>query len=536
MRCPRWPALLSTLAYRKQGAPQPLLEKIFGSLFALGLVLVLFAPLLIVSIGNTLDNEPYKAHKAVMYVSLAPTPNPRGRHGGTPAASFSSFQLFQSSVVPADISGSHYKRVYTNCSSLVKAFSQEAVQVANFRFAESYWTIPNQVREPLIQLLKNSSTGGDESLEWRLHLSFEFHRRHIPQHDNLPLVVRANEVFIPLAQQNLSVLADMIDGRANTTDQLDKLDMSAVPSAFELGRLNVQQRVGHGDTAAAGSLVHASESSAESWSLQVSKNSSAPSCSSSGSGSGSSGLEFLLVCTPAETSTFFALVAGIGGLIGLYVSGVLVIGKFLSLYFQKISHRIMFEDLPQTTTLSNLVYAIHTCRELAASSNTGHATLGGGGDSGSSWSADVGIGEYELAQLQAAGAEIKYAFARSRLMKAIQVETMQVPAGLVVTVYEGSGFSGRSATYDAVTSPSKSKKAGSWVGERGDARSIKSMKVASASPLPPLAYLQHKMTASDGRLMKNPLVLEELLLRLLIRIYRNPVAIMEWTNIRLLRR
>lgn len=52
------------------------------------------------------------------------------------------------------------------------------------------------------------------------------------------------------------------------------------------------------------------------------------------------------------------------GIVGLYVSVVFVVGKFVRMSVARISQRIMFENLPQVDTLLRLVDAIYLCREV----------------------------------------------------------------------------------------------------------------------------------------------------------------------------
>jgi hypothetical protein len=52
------------------------------------------------------------------------------------------------------------------------------------------------------------------------------------------------------------------------------------------------------------------------------------------------------------------------GIIGLYVSVVLVVGRFIRLSITRLSQQIMFENLPQADTLIRLCDAIYLCREF----------------------------------------------------------------------------------------------------------------------------------------------------------------------------
>eukprot|EP00049_Salpingoeca_infusionum_P004507 m.80388 g.80388 ORF g.80388 m.80388 type:complete len:2509 (+) comp12598_c0_seq3:623-8149(+) len=51
------------------------------------------------------------------------------------------------------------------------------------------------------------------------------------------------------------------------------------------------------------------------------------------------------------------------GIVGLYISVVLVIGQLLRLWTANISHQIVFEKMPQVVTLQNVVEAIYLARE-----------------------------------------------------------------------------------------------------------------------------------------------------------------------------
>ncbi len=50
------------------------------------------------------------------------------------------------------------------------------------------------------------------------------------------------------------------------------------------------------------------------------------------------------------------------GIIGLYVSVVLVISRFLRLSASNISHKIIYQDMPQVQTLANLCELVRLAR------------------------------------------------------------------------------------------------------------------------------------------------------------------------------
>ena len=52
------------------------------------------------------------------------------------------------------------------------------------------------------------------------------------------------------------------------------------------------------------------------------------------------------------------------GIVGLYVSIVLVIGKFMRMFVTDLTTRIRYDSMPQVNTLRNLVNAITTARSL----------------------------------------------------------------------------------------------------------------------------------------------------------------------------
>lgn len=469
--------------HRQFGKPMPSIIKVDGSLMVLALIGILFAPLFIVSIGNQLDNEPYKPYEAVMHVSLAPS-NSYKDHADDMSA-VSSFKLFQSTAVPFDVSDSRFDAL-ADCN-LVENFPQKAVQAVSFRYTDSYWTIPAPVRQSLVGLLNASalstSTDGDANADaiesgdpssvawrptWQLRADFEFRRRFV--NDEFPLTIRQNLVAIPLGAADLGALRDMIAAPDGTpAAAVDGLDLSNIPRVFHIEKLAAVASQPYIDHTKAGSLHRSSArqfgvsgtgtgtAPAEAWVLRKlprddcsgmptgeEENDSGSTNKRGDGGDFDEPLTFVLLCSAVANTTFFAYIAGLGGLIGLYISGVLVVGKFLSLYFQRISHRIVFEDLPQVTSLTNLVYTIHVCRELASSSSKKDARSGGGG------------GDDD----------------------------------------DGTG-GGDAARY-------------------------------------PLAYLQQSMNLQEGG--GNPLELEERLFRLLIRIYRNPQAMMRWSNINLLHR
>lgn len=72
-------------------------------------------------------------------------------------------------------------------------------------------------------------------------------------------------------------------------------------------------------------------------------------------------LEVITFSDRAASDTFAFLNSY--GIIGLYVSVVLVVGRFLRLMVDKASHRIVYEDMPEVDALVNICDAIYTSRE-----------------------------------------------------------------------------------------------------------------------------------------------------------------------------
>ncbi len=71
----------------------------------------------------------------------------------------------------------------------------------------------------------------------------------------------------------------------------------------------------------------------------------------------------MIIFNDRVVSSTFQFLASYG-IVGLYVSVVFVIGKFVRLMVAKASQRIMFENLPQVDTLLRLCDAIYLCREI----------------------------------------------------------------------------------------------------------------------------------------------------------------------------
>ena len=72
----------------------------------------------------------------------------------------------------------------------------------------------------------------------------------------------------------------------------------------------------------------------------------------------------MIIFNDRVVSSTFEFLASYG-IVGLYVSVVFVVGKFVRLMVDRASQRIMFEDLPQVDTLMRLCDAVYLCREMA---------------------------------------------------------------------------------------------------------------------------------------------------------------------------
>ncbi|XP_065187003.1 piezo-type mechanosensitive ion channel component 1-like isoform X2 [Sycon ciliatum] len=72
----------------------------------------------------------------------------------------------------------------------------------------------------------------------------------------------------------------------------------------------------------------------------------------------------LFIISDRVAAPEFSFLAGYG-VIGLYVSLVLVVGQFLRLIFKNISHRIIYENIPNPDPLHQLCHNIFMAREMA---------------------------------------------------------------------------------------------------------------------------------------------------------------------------
>ena len=81
-----------------------------------------------------------------------------------------------------------------------------------------------------------------------------------------------------------------------------------------------------------------------------------------GWGGGSSQIEMVTFSDQVIQPTYTFLTNY--GIVGLYVSIVLVVGKFMRMLVTDLSTRIRYEDMPQVDTLRNLCMAICTARSL----------------------------------------------------------------------------------------------------------------------------------------------------------------------------
>ncbi len=52
------------------------------------------------------------------------------------------------------------------------------------------------------------------------------------------------------------------------------------------------------------------------------------------------------------------------GIIGLYISVVLVVGRFLRMAVSNMSQRIIYENMPQVQTLTNVCSLVYLARQL----------------------------------------------------------------------------------------------------------------------------------------------------------------------------
>ena len=71
----------------------------------------------------------------------------------------------------------------------------------------------------------------------------------------------------------------------------------------------------------------------------------------------------MIIFNDRVVSDSFQLLANYG-IIGLYVSFVFVVGRFIRLATQKMANTIMFDNLPQCDTLMRLCDTIYLCREM----------------------------------------------------------------------------------------------------------------------------------------------------------------------------
>eukprot|EP00730_Choanoeca_flexa_P018701 TRINITY_DN9110_c0_g1_i1.p1 TRINITY_DN9110_c0_g1~~TRINITY_DN9110_c0_g1_i1.p1 ORF type:complete len:901 (+),score=178.58 TRINITY_DN9110_c0_g1_i1:368-2704(+) len=327
---------------RGLGQAQPRHKKILsgGLLFVL-LIFVLWFPLLLMSLvnSNAVPNVPATVDLKLQFNAYEPV-----------------FVMDALASTPS-IDGADYNQlVRKDDSGFVRSFGADDTQRMLFSpQSKSVWTVSPSSRERLMDVLSDENISVTATLMWSI-------QRPVKE-GVASTITGSNAIDIPYKQQLR--LRDILNG-SRAAMRLNQL----IPSAMHLDktdRATIGTSLPESLQSYANCTLSRQYAQGREWFTlkQVSKHLA----TQTDDQPTPTGVEIPLGEWP-ELITFndrvipdtFSFVSSYG-VVGLYVSVVLVIGKFLRLTVDQVSHRIIFEDMPQVVTLENLCKAIYIARE-----------------------------------------------------------------------------------------------------------------------------------------------------------------------------
>eukprot|EP00045_Choanoeca_perplexa_P018139 m.279369 g.279369 ORF g.279369 m.279369 type:complete len:2344 (-) comp17729_c0_seq13:1260-8291(-) len=333
-----------TLARQNRGLgnAQPRMKKILsgGLLFVL-LVFVLWFPLLLMSLvnSNAVPNLPTTVDYQLQFDAYEPV-------------------FLMDALAPTiSIESQDYSELAAKDSSgFVRSFNDNDVQrVLLSPQSKAVWDISPSSRQRLMDVLNDTALSVTATLFWTIKR---------PVNEGVADTIAGNRQIQLPSDQQLKLL-DVLNGNA-TRIAIDGL----LPSVMHLDKLD-QAKLGTDlpkalQTFANCSFERSFEGGKEWFTLRQTSPHYATKSDVQPPPTGSDiprseWLELITLNDRVIPETF-SFVSSYG-VVGLYVSIVLVIGKFLRLSVDQVSHRIIFEDMPQVVTLENLCKAIYIARE-----------------------------------------------------------------------------------------------------------------------------------------------------------------------------
>ncbi len=351
---------IATEQARSAGTKQPLTRKLLkGALFVGLLIVVIWSPLLIMSVvnDNAIANPPVRITATLTVGSFAP--------------------LYAMDVLPApaSVSTQEYKVLQDmDDTGFVSEYARSDVQRALLSAdSKEVWSISPTSRAALVTGLATNRT-------MTLSLALVFERR--TQTGVAARVTSLTQHNLAYGSEERSTLLQALSNEIkNGSGVSTAVHLSALfPTVVHLTKAdrpdtNAQLPEYLRDLAANCTLRRHADAKldVEWWSLEQTSphvlmppGSNNSSSTSSGGGTlpdeAESSLEVITLNDRAASETLAFLSAY--GIVGLYVSVVLVVGRFLRLLVDQASHRIVYEEMPQVDALTNLCDAIYTARDF----------------------------------------------------------------------------------------------------------------------------------------------------------------------------
>ncbi|XP_065189251.1 piezo-type mechanosensitive ion channel component 1-like isoform X2 [Sycon ciliatum] len=317
-----------------------------GGFGVAALILVLWLPLIIISLVNStsLPNQPYSG---TLSVQLA---------GYEPMFRFTGEEDFVKNITQSD-----YDQVKANRS-------QAALnEISTYTYTDvSHFLIPSRsgslwaISPPALEALKTELSGSKSFLPIYFHWSF---RRRSATGLASDAVSGSTSKFVT-DDERAQLLAILTGDAQNVTFKSIFPTFINAPSngvAKAMSALNRDHPVSI--QLALSTYPPGSDAPQRWWSLySEGKHVITNPGSGSGGGVNATNSVEMIIFSPKIAAPQFSILAG-QGIIGLYISLVLVVGQFLRLFFKNISHRIPFDDLPNPDAIHGLVKDIYLVRE-----------------------------------------------------------------------------------------------------------------------------------------------------------------------------
>lgn len=340
-----------TVANRKFGEAQPKKKKAVGAVIFAFLILVLLFPLLAMSFvgSQSVPNPPQTVDVSLQLFTFEP--------------------LYVQGNYPAPINISYFDVITRNATGGMKDATIDDIDISTFGSdSQQIWGISPT---SFASLKYNLERFYNESRTAPLKFSWRFRRTEIS--GGLSTVEAEGSSELTLKGDQLLILLAMLEG----TDVGPGLLLEGLfPSYVYLGP--VISTAAYRSSLPAGFITdhrancflkfyqNGPDAEQKWWSLTQVPSSSlnwcpglsafVPGCDENRS-EGPQLVSFSARVAPPELSFLASY-----GLVALYVTGVLAVGRFLRMAFNDVSHKIPYEDMPQVKTLQNLCYLIRLAR------------------------------------------------------------------------------------------------------------------------------------------------------------------------------